>query len=70
MNQPLFNRDQQDSFRALSIANPQLARGLALPSPLEGGVLTPCTADRVLLAMGTYVGSQAAVDFAKEKKSA
>jgi hypothetical protein len=53
MNQPLFNREQAVAWAAAQAANPFITRGGAgFPSPAQGGVMTPCTADRVLLAGG------------------
>lgn len=58
MNRPLFNADQ---FAGLSLArasNPALALGGSYPAPAEGGIMTPCGVDRVVLAggqLGSYL---------------
>jgi hypothetical protein len=48
MDQPLFNPQQQAGFAALGRANPAL---FGQPS-LNGGVITACATDRVMLAGG------------------
>lgn len=66
MNQPVFNPQQIASLQALKLANPMLARHMQYPSPAEGGVMTPCTADRVMLAGGqiaSYLKPESIVPF-------
>lgn len=55
MGKPLFNAEQFAGFGAIRQANPGIAlagQGFGSPSQLDSGVVTPCTADRVLLAGG------------------
>jgi hypothetical protein len=55
MNQPLFNPAQRAAFGQIQQANPNLAFGQGFGSSQEGGSMTACTADRVLLAGGQLV---------------
>jgi len=64
-----FSIEQRAGFAELARSNPHFAQsniGAAFPSPFEGGVMTPCTADRVMLAggqLGSYLKPDSIVPF-------
>jgi len=66
MNKPLWSPQQQAGFAALRTANPQLTAPLAGMPGGNSDVLTPCTADRVMLAagqLGSYLIPSSIVPF-------